>query len=457
MKKIASFLLFALLFTGVFSSCTSEEQNSTEPTQETVEEYRSEIIDENAALTSEQENAGIEWLKKYSDSAFGTGVYQEKLTDSFSTDRLIDGMEVCLGLWDVSFLDGSEGKIIITEVVSNGERRLSDMYKANGAINLMTVDYAYSRLRLDSRYASVCTGTVSNGCTEGVKEFNITDSAPQTAKYELLVNESINEGKILYGSYSDDRKTYQVCLTVPISETRGIGSVVTQNNTFDREKSVVYLMNKTYKVMHNEETGDLVTVNRKYEEKVLCENTDSEGDDRLIPEIFDQYDDQVLVFTMRGKDDKVIGYGIYDAETQEVTKYENGDTPIALYNGILYHTYIENGETKIGYTDLQFPQNTVKALGEINSLDSLKKGNAEISLSGDGKKIAVAEKDADGVTHIKVFSSDEGSLLWERTVIGYFCEPKYVGFLESGSLFVLCDKKPLCDEYMFIVSPPEDK
>ncbi len=457
MKKITFLLLFAVLVTCIFTSCTSDEQESTEPTGETVEEYRSEIISENPELSLDPESAGREWLKKYSATALGTEVYDEKPSGSFSTDRLIAGSEVCFGIWDVKFRSGGEGSVIMTEVVSEGKRKLSDMYRADGARDLTTVDYAYSRLRLDPRYASVCTGTVSNVCGDGVKEYSITKNAPQTVKYDLLVNESIKDATVYYGSYSDDGKTYQVNLTVQISETRGIGSVITRKNTYDREESVIYLMNKTYKVIFSEETGALVMVNRKYEETVLCPKNESEGDDRLIPEIFGEYDDQVLVFTMRGKDDRVIGYGIYDAETQNIAKYEDGNTPIALHGGLLYHTYLENGVTKIGCTDLQNPQNGIRALGDINDLTSLKEGKADITLSDNGEKIAAAEKDAEGVTHIKVYSAADGSMLWERSLTGYFCEPRYVGFFESGSLFVLCDKKPLCDEYMFTVLPPEGK
>lgn len=451
MKRIIA-LILALLCIFMLVSCNmAEVEDPSETGDDEIESYRSAIIKENATLVSDDETSGIQWLFKYDTAVFSKNIAEVEYVDHFRTDRIIPGKEVCFSKWGIVFDNGGESSVIVTEVLSDGERYLSDIYELTGAVNLLNLEYAYSRLCLDTRYAAVCTGLPKNEYAEDVLCFNITQAIPQSVKYTLLVDECLQDGKLYYGSYNPADMTYNVNVTAEINGARGIGSATTRNNTYPRSESLVYLMNKSYKVLYSEETGHLVTVNRKLNETVLCEKIDSEGDDRLIPEIFGSYDDQILVFTMRGKDDEVIGYGIYDSETQDVTKYYDGNCPIALCNGILYHTYTENGMKKMGFTDLVDPQSGVTPLGDINSVAGIKDGSVGVTISRKGDKLALAETDDDGVTHVRVYSSADGSLIYEHALVGYLCAPKYVGFMDDGSLFVLCDKYLLCDEYLFVI------
>ncbi len=457
MKRIIAFLLAVFCVFALVSCESTEIDDPTGSEDDSVEAYRSEIIKDNAALTGENETSGREWLLKYGTAVFSKNISEVWYVDHFLTDRLVAEKDVCFSEWIIVFADKSESNAIVTEVLSDGERYLSDIYELTGAVNLSTVDYAYSRLCLDARYAALCTGAAENECSDDVLCFNITDAIPQSVKYTLLVDESLSDHKLYYGSYNPVDLTYNVNVTAEINGARGIGSVITRNNTYPRSESLVYLMNKSYKVQYSEETGHLVTVNRKMNETVICEKIESGDDSRLIPEIFDSFDDQILVFIMRGVNDAVIGYGIYDSETQKVTKYEGGDCPIALCNGILYHTYNENGVKKLGFTDLVDPESGVTPLGDINAVDGIKDGSVKVTVSPKGDKLALAETDAEGITHVRVYSSADGSLLYEHTLIGYFCAPKYVGFMSDGSLFVLCDKYLLCDEYLFVIPAQKEQ
>lgn len=424
MKRFLALILCIL--TVVFAGCNVPSEQMAE------EDIRKQIIADNSSLNAPDDEAGAAWLRSY------LNVENAEMVDIFRSADMSEGFELCFSKWT-----SGQREYIVSEVVyGDGKRYLCDLYELTGVMKLHTLSYAYERISSDERFSDGMRGIGSNPHSDGITEVNITSEASQVINNTLLVNESIREGQILYGIPSDgDNYTVRVVATV---DGEGIRNVYMCNDERPAVDEGHYLLNKTYYVHFSEESGDLVLLNRQYEETLLCETVDANDETRRIPAIYGVYNDRYAVYTV-SDNTGVISVGIYDAQTRTNTVRPSGGVPVGMYGDRLY-LYREgaDGTCTVAYIPLYDP-NADAVLFDVLA------GTIENAAFSEDGRMAVIYAPEGGRIDVAVFDAANGEILAQEFIEGIYCDPKYAGFLEDGSLMVLCDKKLLCDEYLFII------
>ena len=449
MKKITAAILCATLLL-LFSSCESKEVQN--PVQHSpADQARETIIADNIAVTGLDHTAGLEWITRYGAAMLGGPVSGAEYEDSFRTGALSTQFDVCFSKWNVQASGGQTAVILVEAVYADGRRYLSDFYELTEVYQTGTLAYACDRMKQDGRFASALTGTITNRVSNNVKEYNITERIPQSVRYTLLSRESIRDGKLYYGAPSDG-KAYTVNISADVSAAEGLQNIKSCNLSCDDQTKSVYLMNQSYRVGVSEPDGHLVVVNRKGEQTILCERIGNAAENTRIPEIFDVYEDELLIYVIRS-DIGIRGYGVYDSSTQQNIVFEDGSYPVALSGDWLYVQYVNaEGVYSLGYLMLNDIAAGIMALQELGGYESIASGTAEVNLSADGQKMVFSELGADGITRVFVLNAGTGALTGTYEITGALCRPRYAGFIDDVTVMVLCDRKFMCDEYMFLVS-----
>lgn len=430
MKKLVVLLL--CIMTVLMSSCNTPSEQMAE------EDIRKQIVADNAMVSTADNAAGGTWLERY------LNISNAEMAECFRTDDMSEGFDICFSRWG-----SGQREYIVSEVVyPDGVRYLCDLYELTGETKKRTLSYAYDRIKSDERFEDGMKGIGDNAYSEGVKEVNITSEIPQAANNTLLVNESIREGKLLYGTPSDgSHVTIKVFATV---EANGIKKYIMCNDerpASDTGKGE-HLRNKSYFIGYSENTGNFALVDRQYNETVLCEKVDTADETRRIPEVYGTWGDRYGIYTV--SDNKgVVQVGILDADTKRHTVLDTSGVPVGMYGDRLYLSNTkEDGSCAVAYILLGDPQ------GDAVVFDGPDGVMENVAFSSDGR-MAVVYAPADGQTRVAVFNATDGSLIREEYISGVYCDPKYVGFIEDGSVMVLCDEKLLCDEYLFIIGEEE--
>ncbi len=430
MKRFIVLLMCTL--TLVMSGCNTPSEQMAE------EDIRKQIMADNATVSGADDAAGAAWLERY------LNVNNAEMTECFRTDDMSEGFELCFSRWG-----SGQREYIVSEVVyPEGERYLCDLYELTGETKKRTLSYAYDRIKGDERFEDGMKGIGDNTYSEGVTEINITTQIPQAASNTLLVKESIRERSLLYGTPSDGSSfTIKVFATV---DNSGIRKYIMCND--ERPASDVgkgeHLKNKTYYIGYSENTGNFALVDRQYNETILCEKVDTADETRRVPEVYGTWGDRYGIYTV-SNNLGVVQVGILDAETRKHTVLDTSGVPVGMYGDRLYLSNTkEDGSCAVAYILLDDPQ------GEAVVFDGPDGVMENVAFSSDGR-MAVTYAPVDGKTKVAVFNATDGALIREEYVGGVYCDPKYVGFLEDGSIMVLCDKKLLCDEYLFIIGEEE--
>lgn len=425
MKRTLALMLCILAV--VFAGCSVPSEQMAE------EDIRKQIVADNACLELTDDAAGAAWLLSY------LKVENAEMSECFRTDDMSDGFELCFSKWSAG-----QREYMVSEVVyEDGKRYLCDLYELTGVTKLHTLAYAYERVSADERFSDGMVGVGSNGYSDGILEVNITSEAAQTMSSTLLVDESIAAKQILYGIPSDG-SSYTVKVVATVNGT-GIRNVYMCNDErpSDTDADGQHLLNKTYYIGYSGNTGNFALVDRQYNETVLCEVVDTEDGTRRVPQVFGVWNDRFGVYTV-SDNVGVVQVGVYDAESGSNTVLNTSGTPIGMYGGRLYLSELTDGKCTVGYISLEDPT------AESVLFDGPEGVILSVAFAEDGRMAAVYAPN-DGPTRIAVFDAEDGRLLKEEYIDGIYCAPKYAGFLEDGSLMVLCDKKLLCDEYLFII------
>ncbi len=424
MKRILAFI-FCIL-TVAFVGCNVPSEQMAE------EDIRKQIIADNGSLNSPDDEAGAVWLHSY------LKVENAEIVDIFRTDEMSEGFELCFSKW----ASGQREYIVSEAVYSDGKRYLCDLYELTGVVKLHTLSYAYERISSDERFSDGMKGIDGNPHSDGITEVNVTSETSQVINNTLLVNESIRAGQLLYGVPSDGSNyTVRVVATV---DGAGIRNVYMCNDERPSSDEGHYLLNKTYYVRINEESGNLVLLDRQHEETVLCETVYTDDASRRVPAIYGVCDDRYAVYTVSDHTG-VMGVGVYDAQAKTNTIRSFGGVPVGMDGDRLYlYSKGEDGSCTVEYIPLYDPN------AEAVPFDVLAGTIENVAFSADGR-MALIYAPEDGKVDVAVFDAVTGEMLAQEYIEGVYCRPKYVGFLADGSVMVLGDKNLLCDEYIFII------
>lgn len=326
---------------------------------------------------------------------------------------------------------------MVEAVYPDGSRRLADLYELTGVVTERSIEYAYGRLSDDPRFAGQLQGEIANEYSAGVKEINVTANQLQARRFELLAEQSRKEGKLCYGTQEEIR------LELTLS-ARGVENSVHCNTPADSYANGAYLMNYSYWVKNNDD-GNLIVLNRKEVETMLY--TREEGD--LPPEFFEVYDDERLIYTLHSETE-ARGYGVYDSATQSNTVVRGDIFPIALCEETLYLQYRgEDGAYCIGTVSLDDPGAEPVLIPALSGYEGVRNGTASAALSPDGTRCALLENGANDLAQVHVFDVLDWRVTGNYQITARFCLPESVVFWSDDTVTVLCDRKFLCDDYVY--------